>query len=77
MIWFLLLLLPLAAALAYLRTPLLGWFLAGLLWLSVGMWLAGWPTLASTLMLLLYIGAIVIFAMGTIAVATMSFPVRP
>ena len=29
------------------------------------------------LTLLLYIGALVLFAMGTIAVATLSFPVRP
>ncbi len=33
--------------------------------------------LRMALTLLLYMGAIVIFAMGTIAVATMSFPVRP
>ncbi len=33
--------------------------------------------LRMALTLLLYMGALVIFAMGTIAVATMSFPVRP
>jgi succinate dehydrogenase hydrophobic anchor subunit len=31
----------------------------------------------TTLTMLLYIGAIIVFAMGTIAVMTLSFPVRP